>query len=160
MVTHSSVLAWRIPETGKPGGLPSIGSHRVGHDWGDLAVAAAVTNENYIYLRCTTWCFGIHIDSEIIAKIKLINIRITSELLFLLFCVWWEHLRCTLLASFYYTIQYKTANCIHVAVDYISRGYPSCTTKILYTLTNFLFLLPPQALATTMPLFAIWVWLF
>ena len=37
MATHSSVLAWRIPETGEPGGLPSMGSHRVGHDWSDLA---------------------------------------------------------------------------------------------------------------------------
>ena len=42
MVTHSSVLAWRIPGTGEPGGLPSMGSHRVGHDWIDLAAAAAV----------------------------------------------------------------------------------------------------------------------
>ena len=33
MATHSSVLAWRIPGTGEPGGLPSMGSHRVGHDW-------------------------------------------------------------------------------------------------------------------------------
>ena len=32
MATHSSILAWRIPETGEPGGLPSMGSHRVGHD--------------------------------------------------------------------------------------------------------------------------------
>ena len=32
MATHSSVLAWRIPELGEPGGLPSMGSHRVGHD--------------------------------------------------------------------------------------------------------------------------------
>ena len=32
MATHSSVLAWRIPETGEPGGLPSLGSHRAGHD--------------------------------------------------------------------------------------------------------------------------------
>ena len=38
---HSSVLAWRIPGTGKPGGLPSMGSHRVGHDWSDLAAAAS-----------------------------------------------------------------------------------------------------------------------
>ena len=37
MATHSSVLAWRIPETGEPGGLPSVGSQRVGHDWSDLA---------------------------------------------------------------------------------------------------------------------------
>ena len=32
MAAHSSILAWRIPETGEPGGLPSMGSHRVGHD--------------------------------------------------------------------------------------------------------------------------------
>ena len=38
MGTHSSVLAWRIPGTGEPGGLPSRGSHRVGHDSSDLAV--------------------------------------------------------------------------------------------------------------------------
>ena len=37
--THSSVLAWRIPGTGESGGLPSMGSHRVGHDWNDLPVA-------------------------------------------------------------------------------------------------------------------------
>ena len=37
MATHSSVLAWRIPGTGQPGGLPSMGLHRVGHDWIDLA---------------------------------------------------------------------------------------------------------------------------
>ena len=41
MATHSSVLAWRIPGTGEPGGLPSMGSHRVGHDWSDLAAVAA-----------------------------------------------------------------------------------------------------------------------
>ena len=41
MATHSSVLAWRIPGTGEPGGLPSIESHRVGRDWSDLAAAAA-----------------------------------------------------------------------------------------------------------------------
>ena len=41
MATHSSVLAWRIPGTGEPGGLPSLGLHRVGHDWSDLAAAAA-----------------------------------------------------------------------------------------------------------------------
>ena len=41
MATHSSVLAWRIPGTGEPGGLLSMGSHRVGHDWRDLAAAVA-----------------------------------------------------------------------------------------------------------------------
>ena len=42
MATHSSVLAWRIPGTGEPGGLPSVGSHRVGHDWSDLVVVVVV----------------------------------------------------------------------------------------------------------------------
>ena len=40
MATHSSVFAWRIPGMGEPGGLPSMGSHRVGHDRSDLAAAA------------------------------------------------------------------------------------------------------------------------
>ena len=40
MATHSSVLAWRIPGMGEPGGLPSMGLHRVGHDWSNLAAAA------------------------------------------------------------------------------------------------------------------------
>ena len=41
MAIHSIVLAWRIPWTGEPGGLPSMGSHRIGHNWSDLAAAAA-----------------------------------------------------------------------------------------------------------------------
>ena len=48
MATHSIVLAWRIPGTGEPGGLPSLGSHRVGHDWSDLAAAAAAV---FLYVR-------------------------------------------------------------------------------------------------------------
>ena len=39
MSIHSSVLAWRIPGLGEPGGLPSMGSHRIRHNWSDLAVA-------------------------------------------------------------------------------------------------------------------------
>ena len=42
MAIHSSVLAWRIPGTGEPGWLPSLGSHRVGHNWSNLAAAAAL----------------------------------------------------------------------------------------------------------------------
>ena len=41
MATHSSVLAWRIPGTEEPGGLPSMVSHRVGHDCSDLAAVAS-----------------------------------------------------------------------------------------------------------------------
>ena len=51
MATHSSVLAWRIPGTGEPGGPPSMGSHIIGHDWSDLAVAVLLLgcNAKFIY---------------------------------------------------------------------------------------------------------------
>ena len=48
MATRSSVLAWRIPGTVEPGGLPSMGSHRVGHDWSDLAVVVIDNEETWI----------------------------------------------------------------------------------------------------------------
>ena len=54
MATHSSVLAWRIPGTGEPGGLPSMGLHRVGHDWSDLAAAAAMWVSSL--LSSWVWC--------------------------------------------------------------------------------------------------------
>ena len=47
MATHSSVLAWRIPGMGEPGGLPSMELHRVGHDWSDLTAAI---------MTLATWC--------------------------------------------------------------------------------------------------------
>ena len=46
MATHSSVLAWRIPGMGEPGGLLSVGSHRVRHNWSDLAAAAAALHSS------------------------------------------------------------------------------------------------------------------
>ena len=65
MATHSSVLAWRIPGTGEPGGLPSMGSHRVGHDWSNLAAAVKTTfiknlpssshSENWCILLLSSW---------------------------------------------------------------------------------------------------------
>ena len=58
MATHSSVLAWRIPGTEEPGGLPSMGLQRVGHDWSDLAAAAAMTSVksfNRVQLFATPW---------------------------------------------------------------------------------------------------------
>ena len=45
MATHSSVFAWRIPGTGEAGGLLSMGSHRVGHNWSNLAAAAAMSQQ-------------------------------------------------------------------------------------------------------------------
>ena len=61
MVPHSSVLAWRIPGTGEPGGLPSMGSHRVGHDWSHLAAAAQI----FIW---TILCFYFYMIQNIFKK--------------------------------------------------------------------------------------------
>ena len=57
MATHSSVLAWRVPGMGELGGLPSTGSHRVGHDRCDLAAAAAAMLISYIYTHMFTFRF-------------------------------------------------------------------------------------------------------
>ena len=54
MTTESSVLAWRIPGTGEPDGLPSVGLHRVGHDGNNLAAAAAATAA--VAKSCLTLC--------------------------------------------------------------------------------------------------------
>ena len=48
IATHSSILAWRILWMEEPGGLPSMGLHRVGHDWSDLAAAAAGNNIQFL----------------------------------------------------------------------------------------------------------------
>ena len=55
MATHSSVLPWRIPGTGEPGGLPSMGSNRVRHDCSDLAAAAAATAETSEFVDAKIW---------------------------------------------------------------------------------------------------------
>ena len=58
MATHSSVLAWRIPGMGEPGGLLSMGSHRIGHDWSYLAAAAAAAFKSTIFLHLFDYfCF-------------------------------------------------------------------------------------------------------
>ena len=63
MATHSSVLAWRLPGMGEPGGLPSMGSHRAGHDWRDLAATAScwllLSSFSPWYPMCTFSLLGI-----------------------------------------------------------------------------------------------------
>ena len=59
MATHSSVLAWRIPGTGEPGGLPSMGSHRVGHNSSNLAAAAAAVTVLMVLHGFSSFCLTI-----------------------------------------------------------------------------------------------------
>ena len=55
MATHSSFLAWRIPRTEEPGGLLSMGSHRIGHDWSDLACLHALKKEMATHSSVLAW---------------------------------------------------------------------------------------------------------
>ena len=100
MATHFSVLAWRIPGTGEPGGLLSMGLHRVGHDWRDLAAAAAVgtLGTTALWLKCYCSCIVSTIPLTLnyyfrSSLINLANSKLTLSLrtlrqcaLYLLFC--------------------------------------------------------------------------
>ena len=61
MATQSSVLAWRIPGTAEPGGLPSMGLHRVGHDRSDLAAAWRIWGES---AWASSLCFPFHLARQ------------------------------------------------------------------------------------------------
>ena len=72
MATHPSVFAWRTPGTGEPGGLLSVGSHRVGHDWSDLAAAATLETAGFlkhILLFLHANCFSSQNEKRCIFKI-------------------------------------------------------------------------------------------
>ena len=96
MATHSNVLAWRIPGTGEPGGLPSVRSHRVGHDWSDLAAAAAAVLESDIYprspgsfywrmeLETKSWKEGVPIATGVSAASRPSEVRARKYM-----CVYW-----------------------------------------------------------------------
>ena len=66
MAPHFSILAWRIPGTGEPSGLPSLGSHRVRHNWSDVATVAYILSSSHVQMweldhkegwMSTSWCF-------------------------------------------------------------------------------------------------------
>ena len=84
MATHSSVLAWRIAGTGEPGGLPSMESHRVGHDWSDLAAAAAaVCVCIYIYRERERErdCCTVEIKHNIVSQLGLGDCTVDNHLM-------------------------------------------------------------------------------
>ena len=114
MATHSSVLAWRIPEMGEPGGLPSMGSHRVGHDWSNLAVA--------------TPCIVFYIKTQFFSLIELITI--VALLLFfksppLVGCKFWKqwdhYFSVHNFISSAYLAQYMTqSRCLKICGEWMS----------------------------------------
>ena len=83
-IVITSVLVWRIPGTGEPGGLPSMGSHRVGHDWSDLAAAA--------FWLPSLLCLLSHsftVSPGIMSQIYLLLPKVLSPGLFLETSIYW-----------------------------------------------------------------------
>ena len=74
MATHSSVLAWRIPGMGEPGGLPSMGSHRVRHDWSNLAAAAAYNKAHFTWGNKISLHLNFVVVSRLATYIKVVTL--------------------------------------------------------------------------------------
>ena len=81
MATHSNILAWRIPGTEDPGGLPSMESHRVGCDWSDLAAAAAAANSQLVHdnsgwlLRMSVSIVILLMNFDILCKVVCLKLK-------------------------------------------------------------------------------------
>ena len=84
MATHSGVLAWRIPGTGEPGGLPSMGLHRIGHDWSDLAAALNLTlffkSMWQLAFNCLTLTYACPLDFSYSLRISLFICIVTQKI--------------------------------------------------------------------------------
>ena len=124
MATHSSVLACRIPGAGEPGGLPSLGSHRVGHHWGDLAAAAAVKNlvspERSLFILshpCTTGLVLGRYPSFTLLRSPCFPLLLLSQKL----SIWsWNSDLC------HYILQCHCDSSISLILAHISCGYWLC----------------------------------
>ena len=79
MATHSSVLAWRIPGTAEPGGLPSMGSHRAGQDWSDLAAAAEPLTHTHTHTHTHTLSLSLSLLYKTKTVKYLVNLKMNWE---------------------------------------------------------------------------------
>ena len=89
MATHSSILAWRISATEEPGGLQSMGSHRVRHQSARArththTTEVELTSKSCIYIKCTVGSFDTCIHCGMIATIKLLHVHLFSHVFSLL----------------------------------------------------------------------------
>jgi len=87
MATHSSILAWRIPGKGEPGGLPSMGSHSVGHNWSDLAAAAAAAKWRWPHKKI--WFICLVTERHSCRECSLMCISVGKKNVFIL-CIYFK----------------------------------------------------------------------
>ena len=88
MVTHSSILAWKISWTEEPGGLQSMGSQRVGHDWATntylLTYNLRISLREWLFIICSSWC-PIPLNFS-----KVLSFLLLPVFLFSFVCLLWE----------------------------------------------------------------------
>ena len=135
MATHSSVLAWRIPGMEESGELPSMGSHRVGHDWSNLA-AATLCYMSMLYFIYKWWAFGMFLILAIVTN-STVNIC-------LLWILWemsmrWEKGRVLELVSFFPLLPFHSSTPIDEKPPTI---VPEASAEVFVLETCFWFSLP------------------
>ena len=131
MATHSSFLAWRIPGTGEPGGLPSMGPHRVGHDWSDLAAAAASAYMKlliFILKIFSPACDSARLAFPVKYSVYILNCSVTEDS--------WESLIISTLRSNIFVFQSSKGNS-----SLLCRVLQSCPSTMQYRWLHYDFLL-------------------
>ena len=141
MATHSSVLAWRIPGTEEPSGLPSVGLHRVGHDWSNLAAAAFPKYGMYVsvHIPKACWMSCKEYVQYVIDYLKLQNIHQNCSVvvlrgrcrvqlgktygrfqLYIYMCVY----KCIHIYVYVYVYMYVyVCVCVYIYIKYVSLGW-------------------------------------
>ena len=114
METHSRPLARKIPGTGEPGGLPFMGSHRVGHDWNDLAAAAAAVDRciNILTYQYIYSCIGLQLS---ITSLSIYYIFIFPQ--------WEKCLTMIVLGTCKFCLKFTHSMCVHSGVK-VEPGWP------------------------------------
>ena len=132
MATHSSVLAWRIPGTGEPDGLSSLGSHRVRHDWSALAAAA------HIYASTLNIIHSKFPHFMLITITSLLSEKLWSEFVFNYECNWRFFIcfkrfflspNCFLISFAYFLRSFLYFSCWHIWTLYF-EGIGAYTVQI------------------------------
>ena len=145
MATHSSVLVWRIPGTGEPGRLPSMGPHRVRHDWSGLAAAAATAAHPLLHsqteplkipqiwdISCySSFAWNAFLVCSVMMLIFLQNFMQMSPLL--RHCLWlrWTETRAVPSVFLSHTIKFPRKS------DTVQLFLSTCLSPILSTMTFF-----------------------
>ena len=133
----ASLLAWSVPGTGEPGGLPSMGSHRVGHDWSDLAAWALWFYNRYSFLDVPEYLFSMVILKDRVLYLILVTKKWWSDILCIITSNW-EHFNVTPANTVWFSESTLCKMCVEVFVPPPSAGLSleHCTYHVISILSQ------------------------